>query len=113
MHQAELKRPSRPPTPGSHLREISPPAKIKTEPGMMAVGKQSSVVGEQSSVVANLIRQKVFITSVYNKAIATAAVACGWAGTVMWGRGGGGAVYTRASVTCDWARAGMQKPLAE
>ena len=93
MHQAELKRPSRPPTPGSHLKfnEISPPAQIKTEPGMMAVG-------EQSSIVANLIRQKVFITSVYNKAIATAAVACGWAGTVMWGRGGGGAVYTRTSV---------------
>ena len=80
---------------------------------MMAVGEQSSVVGEQSSVVANLIRQKVFITSVYNKAIATAAVACGWAGTVMWGRGGGGAVYTRASVTCDWAGVVMQKSLTE
>ena len=61
---------------------------------MMAVGEQSSVVGEQSSVVANLIRQKVFITSVYNKAIATAAVACGWAGTVMWGRAVG-VPYTR------------------
>ena len=49
-----------------------------------------------------------------NKAVATASVACGWAGAVMWGAGAvGGAVYTRASVTCDWAGAVMRKPLAE
>ena len=49
-----------------------------------------------------------------NKAVATASVACGWAGAVMWGAGAvGGAIYTRASVTCDWAGAVMQKPLAE
>ena len=49
-----------------------------------------------------------------NKAVATASVAWGWAGAVMWGAGAvGGAVYTRASVTCDWAGAVMRKPLAE
>ena len=49
-----------------------------------------------------------------NKAIATASVACGWAGAVMWGAGAvGGAVYMRASVTCDWAGAVMRKPPAE
>ena len=49
-----------------------------------------------------------------NKAVATASVACGWAGAVMWGAGAvGGAVYTRASVTCDWAGAVIRKPLAE
>ena len=49
-----------------------------------------------------------------NKAVATATVACGWAGAVICGAGAvGGAVYTRASVTCDWAGAVMRKPLAE
>ena len=49
-----------------------------------------------------------------NKAVATASVACGWAGAVMWGAGAvGGAIYTRALVTCDWAGAVMRKPLAE
>ena len=49
-----------------------------------------------------------------NKAVATASVACGWAGAVMWRAGAvGGAVYTRASVTCDWAGAVMQKLPAE
>ena len=48
-----------------------------------------------------------------NKAVATASVACGWTGAVMWGAGAvGGTVYTRASVTCDWAGAVMQKLLA-
>ena len=48
-----------------------------------------------------------------NKAVATASVACGWAGAVMWGAGAvGGAIYTRASVTCDWAGVVMRKLFA-
>ena len=67
MHQAERKRPDRPPTPGSHLEfdemsPRSPPVQIKTEPGMVAIGQL--IHREQSSIVANLIKEKVFITSV-------------------------------------------------
>ena len=48
-----------------------------------------------------------------NKAVATASVACGWAGAVMWGAGAvGGAVHTTTSVPSDWAGAVMRKPLA-
>ena len=38
----------------------------------------------------------------------------GWAGAVMcWAGAMGGPVYTTASVTCDWAGAEVQKPLAK
>ena len=38
----------------------------------------------------------------------------GWAGALMWWAGAvGSAVYTTASVTCNWAGAVMQKPLAK
>jgi len=43
----------------------------------------------------------------------------GWAGDVIWRAGAvgapplGGAVYTTASVVCDWAAAVMRKPLAK
>ena len=38
----------------------------------------------------------------------------GWAGAVLcWAGAVGGPVYTTASVTCDWAGAEMQKPLAK
>ena len=38
----------------------------------------------------------------------------GWAGAVIWRAGAvGGAVYTTASVVCDWAGAVMRKPLAK
>ena len=60
------------------------------------------------------LTQSINVRKKQNKAVATASVACGWAGAVMWGAGAvGGAVYTRASVTCDWAGAVMRKPLAE
>ena len=38
----------------------------------------------------------------------------GWAGAVIWRAGSvGGAIYTRASVACDWAGAVMRKPLTK
>ena len=38
----------------------------------------------------------------------------GWAGAVMWWAGAlEEAVYTTASVTCNWAGAEIQKPLAK
>ena len=60
------------------------------------------------------LTQSINVRKKQNKAVATASVACGWAGAVMWGAGAvGRAVYTRASVTYDWAGAVMPKPLPE
>ena len=51
-----------------------------------------------SEIVTNVVLVASYSVSTMNKAVATASVACGWAGAVMWGGRGGGGCHIHESI---------------